>query len=91
VGLRGRLRRLERLSEGPVVVIPQPDGTVARFPESELAPAFLNAVARATRPPWEQPPEHPLVTAARASTNTRWRGSVVDLEPAEGEVPDLSE
>jgi hypothetical protein len=36
MGLRDRLRTLARRAEGPMVEIEQPDGTYARFPQSEL-------------------------------------------------------
>jgi hypothetical protein len=42
VGLRGRLKRLERAARGEMIEIPQKDGTVARFPQSSAVEAFTN-------------------------------------------------
>jgi hypothetical protein len=35
MGIRERLRHLEAAAEAQMIVIPQRDGTVARFPQSE--------------------------------------------------------
>ena len=45
MGLRDRLRRLEE-AEGEVVFVPQPDGTVKRFPQSALQEAFMMNMKR---------------------------------------------
>ena len=74
MGLRDELRRLKREGKGNVVTIPQPDGTVRRFPEAALRDAFLNAFHRTLG---EDLPEHPLSAAARNSTDAKWRDSVV--------------
>ena len=42
MGIRDKLRRLERLAEGEMVVIPQADGTVATFPQSTVRDAMAN-------------------------------------------------
>ncbi len=87
MGLRDRLRRLEKLSEGPVTVIPQPDGPPVRFPESALKEAFLANVRRACG---EDVPAHPLSVAAQ-SGDPKWVGMFfADVDVAD-EVPDLSE
>jgi len=44
MGLRGRLKRLERDARKEMVEIPQRDGTVKRFPQSALMEAFLYLV-----------------------------------------------
>ena len=86
--VRAKLRRLERLAVGNVVTIPQPDGTVLRFPESELKAAFLNAYSRTIG---EDVPEHPMSIAARNSTDPTWRDSVVAGPEEEPYAPeDLS-
>ncbi|MDP9477125.1 MAG: hypothetical protein M3R38_15835 [Actinomycetota bacterium] len=64
MGLRDRLRALERLSEGEMVSIPQPGRPPARFPESALKDAFLTNVRRLCG---EDVPEHPLSVAAAHS------------------------
>jgi hypothetical protein len=44
--LRDRIKRLERATEGEMIVIPQRDGTVRRFPASASADAYLNLCDR---------------------------------------------
>ncbi len=95
MGLKDRMRRLERRAEGPLVTIPQQDGTVKRFPESELGPAYVDALDRALgkkglRHEPEQS-EHPLCTAARNSSDPEWYDSLYVQERPEQHVPDLSE
>ncbi len=87
--MRGRLRRLERLAQGNVVSIPQPGGPPARFPESQLADAFVNACRRGRGEDLE---EHPLSSAARNSPDPGWRDSVVGGPAEAPDAPeDLSE
>ncbi len=89
MGLRDELHRLRREAEGGLISIPQRDGTVRRFPESDLAAAFLNALDRERG---EDVPEHPLSSAARNSPDPQWRDSVL-VGPEEVPAPpeDLSE
>ena len=93
--IRGWLKRLERASQGEVVEIPQRDGTVARFPESDLAAAYVNLCQRQGAGA-HAPPEHPLLTAARNSPDPDWHGALwlggnEDPEAWVKPVPDLSE
>lgn len=91
--LRSRLRRLERVAEGELITIPQPDGTVAKFPASAYRDAFLNAMDRLGAGE-NAPPRHPLLIAAQNSSDPKWRGdyfSDIDFEGATEPVPDLSE
>ncbi len=93
MGLRGFVRRLERLSEGKVIVIPQRDGTVARFPQSAARDAFINLMDRLGAGE-DAPPEHPLIAAARNSSEPEWANSIYAIEdPAAHVAPveDLSE
>ena len=88
MGLRDKLRRLERLSKGEMVVIPAADGTVKRFPKSELLPAFLSGLPTTGR----DVPEHPLCVAARNSSDPKWRESFyAGSEDTLDRVEDLSE
>jgi hypothetical protein len=90
VTLRDRLKRLEQDAREEMVAISQPDGSVRRFPESELAPAFLDAFDRSVGRSDPDAPEHPLCAAARSSSDPAWRDSFyvsVWLHP----VGDLSE
>ena len=89
MGIGGRLRRLERLAEEEMGVIPQRDGTARRFPEGALPDAFVNAVRRACG---EDVPEHPLSRAARNSSDPEWRDSAFAGPEEVPEPPeDLSE
>jgi hypothetical protein len=72
--LRGWLRRLERQSEGEVITIPQQDGTVAKFPQSAARDAMANSFDRLGAGD-DAPPEHPLIEAARNSSDPKWTGS----------------
>jgi hypothetical protein len=74
VGLRNRIKRLERDARGEMIEIPQQDGTVKRFPESAAKDAFLNAYERLGAGE-DAPPEHPLSTAARNSSDPNWSES----------------
>ena len=95
MSLRDRLRRLRRAAEGPVVTIPQRDGSVKRFPESALGPAFVDALDRELGRKGlrsdPEVPEHPLCTAARNSSDPEWRNSLYVTDRPEEPVPDLSE
>ncbi len=87
--MRDRLKRLLKLAEGNYVTIPQPGGPPARFPESALKDAFLSAVRRECG---EDVPDHPLSAAARNSTDSQWRDSLVaGVEEVPDHVADLSE
>jgi hypothetical protein len=55
-----------------MVEIEQPDGTYARFPQSELGPAYLVVLDRERG----HDVDHPLARAARNSSDPKWRESV---------------
>jgi hypothetical protein len=88
VGLRGRMRRLERLAEGGLVSIPQPDGPPVKFPASDLEAAFL---ANTRRLVGEDVPAHPLSEAAARSPDPKWRETLYASAPVGEAVEDLSE
>jgi hypothetical protein len=90
MGLRNWVKRLERDARGEMVAISQPDGSVERFPQSELAPAYLDAFDRAVGRSDPAEPWHPLCAAARNSSDPTWRDSLYASEWAEP-VEDLSE
>ena len=71
-------------------MIRQPDGSVERFPQSELASAFLEALDRAVGRSAPDEPWHPLCAAARNSPDPTWRDSLYASEWAEP-VEDISE
>lgn len=93
MGIRDRLRRLELEAEGEMIVIPQWDGTVARFPNEEGIEAFLNLMHRLGAGE-DAPPKHPLIAAARNSSDPEWSQSFFAADdPDEWVKPieDLSE
>ena len=79
---------MQRLSEGEMVVIPQQDGTVKRFPPSDLEAAFINECRRLRG---EDLPVHPLTAAAANSSSAEWnRSAFAEMHVVE-EIADLSE
>jgi hypothetical protein len=92
VGLRDRLKHLERAAESEMITIPQEGGGVARFPASASRDAYLNLMERMGAGE-DAPPEHPLLEVARNSSDAWWAGSVYAEDPDEWikPVPDLSE
>ncbi len=72
------------------MTIPQKDGTVKRFPERDLAAAYLDAVDRSIGRSEPEDPEHPICAAARNSSDPEWRDSLFVTEWQEP-VEDLSE
>jgi hypothetical protein len=92
VALRDRLRRIEHAAEEGIIVIPQRDGTVRRFPSSAGEEAFVNLMDRLGAGE-DAPPEHPLIAAARNSSGSRWSESLyaVSGEGWMDKVEDLSE
>jgi len=57
-----------------MIVIPQLDGTVARFPQSVGKEAFINLIDLMGAGE-DAPPEHPLIAAARNSSDPEWSQS----------------
>ena len=93
MSLRRQLRRLERLAEGEMVVIPQQDGTVKKFPQLALRDAMANFYDRLGAGE-DAPPEHPLIEAARNSSDPKWTGSFFALNDGDDwtrPIEDLSE
>jgi hypothetical protein len=81
--LRESLRRLKREAAAEMVVIPQRDGTVKRFPLSAQAEAFVSMC---------EGQDHPLLVAARNSSDVWWSEGVYSTDPATmQDVEDLSE
>lgn len=92
----GRLQRLEQRARGRLIRIPQQDGSVAEFPRSAVADAFVTNVARLRG---EGVDPHPLSVAAANSSDPAWRDNFVAGEgiivnergDVLGPPPDLSE
>jgi hypothetical protein len=93
VGLRDKLKRLEREARGEMIEIPQKDGPSARFPASTLKDAYLNLMERLGAGE-DAPPEHPLVVAVRNTSDPEWQQSVYMCEDPDEHtkpIPNLSE
>jgi hypothetical protein len=90
MGLRDQLRRLQKRVGGGTVKIPQPGGTVARFPATALQEAFLVNMQRLRG---EDVPPHPLAVAAAQSPDLEWSRSMFSADWVEIVSPpeDLSE
>jgi hypothetical protein len=81
VGIRGRLRKLEREARGEFIEIPQRDGTVKRFAQSEGMDALVSLI---------DGEDHPLAEAARNSPEPKWANSFYSAFPID-DAEDLSE
>ena len=93
MGLRSWLKRLEKDAQGEMIVIPLRDGTVKKFPQSAARDAFINLMDRMGAGE-DAPPEHPLIAAARNSSEPEWADSIYAVQdPAAHVAPveDLSE
>ena len=76
-----------------MVVIPQQDGSVRRFAQHELGEAFSNFMDRLGAGE-DAPPEHPLMEAARNSSDPKWAESfyaINDSDEWTKPIEDLSE
>ncbi len=94
MGLRGRVKRLEKGAREEMIEIPQRDGTVARFSQSAAIEAYMNVCDRLGAGE-DAPPEHPMLEAIRnASSPESWHATYqADVDPEEWVKPveDLSE
>ena len=77
MGLRRRVKRLEKETEGGTVSIPQRDGTVKRFPEADLLESFTTNMKRLRG---EDVPPHPLGLAAAGSPDPEWSRSMYSAD-----------
>ncbi len=89
MGLRDRLKRLQREARSDIIAIPQPDGPPAKFPASDLEAAFLSNAERLRR--GDDTPPHPLAVAAAHSTDPKWRDTFFGSFELDEPVEDLSE
>ena len=90
--MRSKLRRLEKLAEEEMIVIPQLDGPPKKFPPEAAEEAFMRSLRRLKGN--LDLPEHPLSTAAANSSDAAWRATFTagTHTVTTGEVPeDLSE
>jgi hypothetical protein len=92
MGLRDRMKRAEKAAEEEMIEIPQQAGTVARFPWSAGMDAYMNLFDRLGAGE-DAPPEHPLIAAARNSSEPEWSQSfyAINDEGWTDPVEDLSE
>lgn len=86
------MKRLEREAAGEQIEIPLQDGTVKRFPASAARDAMINLSARMGAGE-NAPPEHPLLEAARNSSDPKWTRSYFAVNDPKwtGPIEDLSE
>ena len=90
--MKSRLKRLEKLAEQEMIVIPQQDGPPAKFPPGAAQEAFFTSLERLKGN--LDIGEHPLSSAAANSPDPDWHNSFVagTHTVVGGEVPgDLSE
>lgn len=76
-----------------MIVIPQRDGTVRKFPASEGLEPFKNLFDRLGAGE-DAPPEHPLIEAARNSSDPDWSESFFAADDPDQwiqSIEDLSE
>jgi hypothetical protein len=85
MGLRGWVKRLERDAREEMIEIPQQDGTLKRFPQAASIKAFMNLMDRLGAGEYA-PPEHPLIAAARNSSEPEWAHSIYAVEDPEAHV-----
>jgi hypothetical protein len=93
VGIRNKVKRLEKAARCEMIEIPQKDGTTARFPASAGIEAYMNFFERMGAGE-DAPPEHPLLVAARNSSDPYWSKGIYGVnDPAAWTEPieDLSE
>ena len=93
--LRRLVRSLERTARGERIAIPQKGGSTLYFTRADYAAAYCNVIDRVADPSTER---HPLLEAARNSSDPRWRSRLFhpinDLREVvgdEGKLEDLSE
>jgi hypothetical protein len=88
VGLRDRLKRLQRATKGDTIAVRLRDGTTARFYADEVFPgAFVHEMDRGKRDldGGEPGPAHPFVEALRDAAP----GEVERLVPTHGTIVTL--
>ena len=91
----GFKRRLRALEESEMLSIPQIDGPPAKFPRAAYVEAFMCCMARLRGGP-DIPSRHPMLEAARNSSDPAWRDSYfADIDLGDEDVikppEDLSE
>ena len=82
MGLRGRVKRLEREAREEMIEVSQHDGTVKRFPASAGMEALLALI---------DGQDHPLAQAVRNSPDPEWQRTFYNAFPMPDDVEDLSE
>ncbi len=82
MGLKDRIRNLEREAKEEMIEVRQGNGTVARFPQSAGIEALLALIDGR---------DHPLAEAVRNSPDPEWEKSVYNNFPVDPDTPDLSE
>jgi hypothetical protein len=99
VGLKDKLRRLQKIADANSITVELRDGTTARFPSEDLPKAFLNLMnrMRAAHRGVPPPPPHPFIEAVLNATEESvevlvssqgtWVGLILGEEPiTRGEI-----
>jgi hypothetical protein len=99
VGLKDKLRRLQKIADAEFIAVELRDGTTARIPSVELPKAFVNLMNRmkAAHRGAPLPPPHPFIEAVLNATNESieelvssqgsWVGMILGEEPiTRGEI-----
>jgi hypothetical protein len=90
MGLRDKLRRLERVADENLITFELEDGTVARFPEEAYTECFMHEFDRGTKHIRGEDPAHPLVEALRKAKDLEAivseHGTLLGALVGEGEV-----
>jgi hypothetical protein len=77
VGLKDKLRRLQKIADAEFITVELRDGTKARLPSDELPKAFLNMnLMRAAHGGALLPPAHPFIEAVLNATEESVEGLV---------------
>ena len=78
MGLKDKLRRLQKIADAEFITVELRDGTTARFPSDELTRAFVNLMnrMRAAHGGASPPPAHPFVEAVLNATEENVEGLV---------------
>jgi hypothetical protein len=78
MGIKDKLRRLQKIADAEFVTVELRDGTAARFPSDELPKAFVNLMnrMRAAHGGALPPPPHPFIEAVLNATDESVEGLV---------------
>ncbi len=78
MGIKDKLRRLQKIAEADFITVELRDGTADHFPSDELPKAFLNLMnrMRAAHGGASPPPAHPFIEAVLNATDESVEGLI---------------